>query len=514
MTLVSAGADDIIWRPHPGTNQERFLACSAREAFFAGEANSGKSDAMLMAPLRWMHLPEYSAIILRRTWPAIRDSLLPKVFQLYPRLGGQEYEGGRLWRWPGGGRVRFMSMERAEDRFQFKSQEHEFIGFEELDTFEELQYTYLFSRNRTSKRQLDGSFYPLRMRANANPGGPGTDWIIRRWGPWIYPPPRPRRGADGRIVLGPEGEPILDSHPDTPQDYDGPFAKSRQRLYAITDDRTGRQTYVPEGTPSAISRVYFAAKLEENRAVDVDEYRTSLGALDPLTREQLEKANWFARAKAGMFFDRTWLGPHGFQDAAPLKVRMRARIWDRAATEENAQNKDPDWTAGVLMSLCFDGYIWIEDVEKKRVGPGDVEKLILSTADLDASRLGTPTAVALLHDPGQAGKYEMHNYVRVLGRYQVVPIQVHKDKVTMGKPFAAAAKNGRVRLVRGPWNHEFISELERFPDGDHDDQWDCAANGYRLLQGSGGTGIVSTSSGSEQKRVQGLPSMHRSRGGF
>jgi hypothetical protein len=56
---------------------------------FAGEAKRGKSAAMLAAPLRWMHLPGYSAIILGRTRPAIRDSLLPKVFELYPRCGGQ-----------------------------------------------------------------------------------------------------------------------------------------------------------------------------------------------------------------------------------------------------------------------------------------------------------------------------------------------------------------------------------------------------------------------------------------
>lgn len=511
MTISALGAD-IIWRPHPG-NQERFLASSAREAFLAGEAFSGKSDAMLMAPLRWMHLPEYSAIILRRTWPAIRDSLLPKVFQLYPRLGGTEYEGGRLWRWPGGGRIRFLSMERPEDRFQFKSQEHEFIGFEELDTFEELQYTYLFSRNRTSKRQPDGSFYPLRVRANANPGGPGTDWIIRRWGPWIYQPPRPRLDARLRPVLDAQGHPILESHPDTPNDYDGPFVRSGEKLYAVTDDKTGRQRFYREQVEGSIVRVYFAARLAENRSVDADAYRNdTLGQMDPLSREQLGKGNWFARAVAGMFFDRSWVK---FEDAAPEQVRMRVRVWDRAATEESSANKDPDYTAGVKMSLDHDGNVWIEDARRARKNPGDVEHMIDATAELDATCPGTPTAIGLLHDPGQAGKFEMHSYTRTLGRFTVIPIQVTKDKVTMGKPFAAAAKNGRIRIVRGPWNHDFVSELERFPDGDHDDQWDCVANGYRLLHAGIAAGEVrSTSSGAERKRREGVPSMHRARGGF
>lgn len=521
--MTPTPADDIVWKPHDGS-QFDFLASSAREAFFAGEAGSGKSAAMLAAPIRFMQLPGYSALILRRTYPAIRDSLLPKAFALYPRLGGQEHEGGKLWTWEGGGQIRFGSMERAEDRFQFKSAEHEFIGFEELDTFEEIQWVYMFSRNRTSHRLPDGRWYPLRMRANANPGGPGTEWIVRRWGPWIYKPPGPKLDEQGKIVIDKAGNVVTVPDPETPGDFTGPFVKSGTKLWCVTDSRTGARRYVSKDTlgdngEAAISTVFFVSRKAENLSMDVAAYKASLAQMAPLEREQLDKGNWFARARAGAFFNRTWIqGPNGpgtLDVLAPARVLMRVRVWDRAATEATAENTDPDWTVGALMSMCSDGFIWIEDIVRLRAAPGVVEATIVATAELDAQRRGTPTAVGLLHDPGSAGKFEMASYVKhaVLARNQIIPIQVHKDKVTIGKPFSAAAFNKRVRVVAGPWNQDLMHELERFPEGEHDDQWDAVANGYRVLHGLHGSS-ESKATGAEAKAAQGMPSMHRTPGGF
>ena len=36
-------------------------------------------------------------------------------------------------------------------------------------------------------------------------------------------------------------------------------------------------------------------------------------------------------------------------------------------------------------------------------------------------------------------------------------------------------------LLRGEWNNEFISELEGFPDGSHDDMVDAASDAFNEL---------------------------------
>ena len=48
-----------------------------------------------------------------------------------------------------------------------------------------------------------------------------------------------------------------------------------------------------------------------------------------------------------------------------------------------------------------------------------------------------------------------------------------KDKVARVSDISASLESGRVSLVRGKWNEEFINQLVRFPAGKHDDMVDC-----------------------------------------
>src|SRR5205085_6789812 len=50
-------------------------------------------------------------------------------------------------------------------------------GIDEAGQLPEARYRYLFSR----LRKLEGSPVPIRMRAASNPGGPGHDWLKRRF---------------------------------------------------------------------------------------------------------------------------------------------------------------------------------------------------------------------------------------------------------------------------------------------------------------------------------------------
>ncbi len=471
---------------------------SPTRTYLAGRAMipTHNTDAMVMAPLRWCHEPTFRAAIFRRTWPELKRSVLERAWKYYPRLGAHPRDGGREWVWPSGAAILLASMERAEDRFNYSSAEFQFLGFEELSTFEEVQYTFMISRMRSS------AGIPQRLRANTNPppeDSPGAEWIPKRFGPWVY-----RSG-----------------HPETPPDFAGPFAAPGEVLHVIVDEETGESLYVPRGTEHALGRTFIPASLYDNPSVNPAEYEAKLRAAgtDPVTMLKLLKGDWFAgRRGKGSYFRLDWFHFGGkchcgdVHPQKPERVRMRARIWDRAATEEQP-GTDPDFTAGVLMSIDYEHKIWVEDVRHFRLGPGEVEKTIIAQAPLD----GSDVTIALLHDPGQAGKYEMASYVRQLGGYHVVPIPVPRaGKLTIGKPWSGAVSNRRVFLVRAPWNAAFVKEHELVPNGKHDDQFDAAASGYRLLHGTHPSSSAgeATASGAEQKRAQGVPSMHRARGGF
>jgi len=48
-----------------------------------------------------------------------------------------------------------------------------------------------------------------------------------------------------------------------------------------------------------------------------------------------------------------------------------------------------------------------------------------------------------------------------------------KDKVARVQDISASLESGRVSLLNGKWNEEFVQQLVKFPSGKHDDMVDC-----------------------------------------
>jgi predicted phage terminase large subunit-like protein len=55
------------------------------------------------------------------------------------------------------------------------------------------------------------------------------------------------------------------------------------------------------------------------------------------------------------------------------------------------------------------------------------------------------------------------------------------DKVTRFSPFSAQAEAGNVLVLRGPWNEDWFSSLEAFPDAPHDDDADSTSRAFNAL---------------------------------
>ena len=217
--------------------------------------------------------------------------------------------------------------------------------------------------------------------------------------------------------------------------------------------------------------VYLPGLMTDNPGLDVEEYRKQLAHLDPVTRRQLELGDWDVQLSSGVL------------DVTKLKYfsagefRQRVRYWDFAATEQK-EGVDPDWTAGVLMGV-EDGEYQVQDVQRFREGPAEVEVRVRAQAQID----GPNVPVRYEEEPGSAGKIVTDHYARhVLQGYDFRGIRSSGPKPERARPLAAAISNGLVGLrSEAPWVRDLVNEMRSFPLGTHDDQVDGMSGAMTAL---------------------------------
>lgn len=405
--------------PHP--RQRAFLLDFGREALFGGAAGGGKSSAIIMAALQFVEVPGYSAILFRKSYADLaQPGALMDRADMWLRGRGPHWDPTEhTWTFPSGATLTFAYIERENDRLKYQGAEYQFIGFDELTQHKERDYRYLFSRLR---RTVDNPFLarvPLRMRATTNPGGPGHDWVYRRfiahWEKW------------------------------------------------------------KQGKAPKPARAFHPSMLSDNPSLDYDEYVQSLMELDPVTRAQLLRGDWNIRPE-GRMFKRTWFKPWP-ADKALSSGWPTIRYWDLAATDATPGN-DPDYTAGALITRTPAGAYVISDIRRFRTGPAETEERIRRTAEQD----GRGIPVFMEQEPGASGKTLIHHFrTRVLPAHVFYGNLPSGSKVVRAAPVASQADAGNVYYVPGEWTEDFINEIEIFPDGEHDDQVDAVAGGIQVL---------------------------------
>src|SRR5215510_3179337 len=195
--------DKGFWKPN--RKQEQFLSIptSIFEGFYGGGNASGKSDVLLVYGLihRWHENPKFKQVFQRRTYPELRNEIVPRSREIYPKFGAVFNKTDMTWTFPrpdeyGGSGARTGAMiflshcEEEDDVHKFDSMEINLYTPDELTTFTEYIYLYIgFTRVRTSDSNL-----PAIIRAAGMPGGIGHTFTKKRF-VIPYPP-------GGKIIVG------------------------------------------------------------------------------------------------------------------------------------------------------------------------------------------------------------------------------------------------------------------------------------------------------------------------
>ena len=105
-------------------------------------------------------------------------------------------------------------------------------------------------------------------------------------------------------------------------------------------------------------------------------------------------------------------------------------------------------------------------------------RIMLATAAED----GPGVRIYVEQEPGSQGGYlEKHLKYELLAGYHVSMRRPSGSKEARALPVAAAAGEGRVKLVAVPNAREFLDEVSQFPYGRHDDCVDALSGAHHAI---------------------------------
>lgn len=169
-------AAEVLWAPQEGP-QTALIQCPIFEVFYGGARGGGKTESSIGD---WIeHSSTYGeaaiGIFVRRKFKQLAE-VIARTKQIFPKMGGKYNEQKAEWRMPGGGRLKFVYLERDSDAEEYQGHNYTRVYVEEVTNF---PTSGPIDKLRATLRS--GSGVPVGMRLTGNPGGPGHNWVKARY---------------------------------------------------------------------------------------------------------------------------------------------------------------------------------------------------------------------------------------------------------------------------------------------------------------------------------------------
>lgn len=130
-------------------------------------------------------------------------------------------------------------------------------------------------------------------------------------------------------------------------------------------------------------------------------------------------------------------------------------------------------------SPFFRKYIII-DAQGHRVEAAEREQIIKNQAVSDRA-VHSSVVTWVEQEPGSGGKESAKGTIANLVGFAVMADKVTGSKEVRADPLASQASVGKVKILAGNWNKEFLDEVELFPLGKLKDLVDAAGGGFNKL---------------------------------
>lgn len=373
------------WKP--SVKQTEFLSVptTIKEAFYGGGAGSGKSELLLMYPLihKWHEHPKFKQVFLRRTFPELRNEIVPRSRDLYSKFGATFNKTEMVWTFPSGALIFLGHCENETDVSKYDTMEINLFTPDELTSFTEYIYLYIgFTRVRSSAPEL-----PAIIRAAGMPGNIGHTFVKKRF---VDPFPQ-----GGKILIGKGGNKrifIFATQADNPY-IDPTYKKS---LEALSEAEKKAKLY---GDFDAYLGQVFT-EFRSHRMPDEPEH--ALHVIEPF-----DIPEWWPRILIGDwgFAAMTWLGWAAISPNKRVYI-YREQYW--------VKTKIADWAPHVKVHLNRENPRLVRICKSAGQERGQEHTIQQQIED----ELGVPVELSN-NTPGSrvAGKILIHEYLRWNSKY-------------------------------------------------------------------------------------------------
>lgn len=450
-------------RPQPGP-QTAFLSTPADIAIYGGAAGGGKTFALLMEPLRHIQIPDFEAVIFRRTSEQITKSggLWKESKKLYPYAGGKPNETYLRWKFKSGATIAFGHIQYEKDLSSWDSTQIAVELFDQLESFTEDIFFYMLSRNRSTC-----GVRPY-IRATCNP-------VSRRHkvGGWL-------NGFVSWWINQDTGLPILERSGVVRWmvriERDIYWHDSREAAVAFCLKRGIREA-TAEKLPLSVT--FIPAKLEDNQILMEEDpgYETKLLSMNKHERDRLLFGNWNERPEGGEW-PLEWIEGKYFEKW-PTDAGTVCKVM-ALDPSKGKSDKMGDYQALIKLVVGTDNCLYVQANMKRR----PVDQMVADAVGI--YREFAPHGFCLEGNAWQdllAPDFEQEFERQGILAPPLSLVHNHTNKEVRIRQLGAYLAHDRIRFKADcPDTQILIDQLLDFPEGQHDDGPDALEMAIRLAK--------------------------------